>query len=31
MHLTERITVNPEVCHGQACISGTRIMVSIIL
>jgi uncharacterized protein (DUF433 family) len=31
MHLTGRITVKPEVCHGQACISGTRIMVYVIL
>jgi len=23
----ERITVNPKVCHGQACIRGTRIPV----
>ena len=27
----ERITVNPMVCHGKACIRGTRIMVSVIL
>ena len=27
----ERITVNPTVCHGRACIRGTRIMVSVIL
>jgi uncharacterized protein (DUF433 family) len=27
----ERISVNPNVCHGKACIRGTRIMVSIIL
>jgi uncharacterized protein (DUF433 family) len=27
----ERISVNPAVCHGRACIQGTRIMVSIIL
>lgn len=27
----ERITVNPNVCHGKACIRGTRIMVSVIL
>jgi len=27
----EYITVDPAVCHGQACISGTRIMVSVIL
>ena len=23
----ERITVDPNVCHGQACIKGTRIPV----
>ena len=22
-----RISINPEVCHGQACIKGTRIPV----
>ncbi len=27
----DRITVNPEVCHGKACIKGTRIMVSVVL
>ena len=27
----QRISVNPKVCHGTACIRGTRIMVSIIL
>ena len=26
-----RITANPMVCHGKACIGGTRIPVSIIL
>ena len=26
-----RISVNPAVCHGKACIRGTRIMVSVIL
>jgi uncharacterized protein (DUF433 family) len=25
--ITERISVNPSVCHGQACIRGTRIPV----
>jgi uncharacterized protein (DUF433 family) len=23
----ERISVNPNICHGQACIKGTRIPV----
>ena len=23
----ERITINPAVCHGKACIRGTRVMV----
>ena len=27
----ERITVDPVVCHGQACIKGTRIMVAVVL
>ena len=27
----ERISVNPAVCHGKACIKGTRVMVSVIL
>lgn len=25
------ITVDPKVCHGKACIKGTRIMVSVVL
>ena len=25
------ITVDPNVCHGQACVTGTRVMVSVIL
>ena len=25
------ITVDPNVCHGSACIKGTRIMVSVVL
>lgn len=28
---TGRITVDQKVCHGKACIKGTRIMVSVIL
>lgn len=27
----ERVTVKAAVCHGKACIRGTRIMVSVIL
>jgi uncharacterized protein (DUF433 family) len=27
----QRITVNPAVCHGKACIRGTRVMVSVVL
>ncbi|MGA2401760.1 MAG: DUF433 domain-containing protein [Syntrophobacteraceae bacterium] len=29
--LTERISVDPHVCHGQPCIKGTRIMVYLVL
>ena len=25
------ITVDPAICHGQACIKDTRIMVSVVL
>ena len=31
MNWRERIVVDPLVCHGKACIKGTRIMVSVIL
>ena len=31
MNWKERITVDSLVCHGRACIKGTRIMVSVIL
>ena len=27
----ERIAINPAVCHGKACIRGSRVMVSVIL
>ena len=27
----ERISVDPNICHGQPCIKGTRIMVYLIL
>jgi uncharacterized protein (DUF433 family) len=25
--MTDRITMDPKLCHGQACIKGTRIPV----
>jgi uncharacterized protein (DUF433 family) len=31
MDWRERITVDPAICHGKACIKGTRIMVSVVL
>jgi len=31
MNYIERIIINPSVCHGKACIKGTRIPVSVIL
>jgi uncharacterized protein (DUF433 family) len=27
----KRISFDPEVCHGKPCISGTRIMASVVL
>jgi len=27
----ERISVNPAVCHGRACVRGTRVMVSVVV
>ena len=31
MRWQEYITVDPAVCHGRACISGTRVMASVVL
>lgn len=31
MDWREHITVDPAICHGRACIKGTRIMVSVVL
>jgi len=31
MNWDDYITVAPNVCHGSACIKGTRIMVSVVL
>ncbi len=27
----QRVSVDPSVCHGKACIRGTRVVVSVIL
>jgi uncharacterized protein (DUF433 family) len=27
----DHISVDPNICHGQACFKGTRIMVSVLL
>ena len=31
MNWLDHITADPQICHGQACIRGTRVMVSVIL
>lgn len=31
MDWKKRIITDPNICHGKACIKGTRIMVSVIL
>ena len=31
MGWSDHITVDANVCHGNACIKGTRIMVSVVL
>ncbi|MHC4167578.1 MAG: DUF433 domain-containing protein [Planctomycetota bacterium] len=31
MDWNDHITVDANVCHGNACIKGTRIMVSVVL
>lgn len=31
MKWQDHITVDPEVCHGRACITGTRILVTTVL
>jgi uncharacterized protein (DUF433 family) len=31
MNWRDRISVDPAICHGKACIKGTRVMVSVVL
>jgi len=31
MYAVDRIAVDPQICHGKACIKGTRILVYVIL
>ena len=31
MNWKDHIIVDPAICHGRACIKGTRIMVSVVL
>ena len=31
MRWQDYISTDPEVCHGRACITGTRVMVTVIL
>ncbi|MHB8618330.1 MAG: DUF433 domain-containing protein [Chloroflexota bacterium] len=31
LDFTDRITIDAEICHGKACIRGTRIPVAVVL
>lgn len=31
MNWRDYISVDPQVCHGKPCVTGTRVMVSVIL
>ena len=31
MNWRDHITVDPKVCHGKACIAGTRVLVATVL
>lgn len=31
MRWQDHISTDPQVCHGAACIEGTRVMVSVVL
>lgn len=31
MHWQDRLTSDPNICHGRLCVKGTRVMASVIL
>ena len=31
MNWQDHISVDPEICHGRACIAGTRVLVTAVL
>ena len=31
MNWRDQVTVDPETCHGKACISGARVLVTTVL
>jgi uncharacterized protein (DUF433 family) len=31
MNWQDRLSADPNICHGKVCVKGTRIMVSVIL
>jgi uncharacterized protein (DUF433 family) len=31
MEWREHLSIDPTICHGKACIKGTRVMVSVVL
>ena len=31
MNWRDRITIDPQVCHGKPCIAGTRVLVTVVL
>ena len=31
MNWRDRISVDPRICHGQTCVKGTRVLVSVVL
>ena len=31
MNWQDRISIGPAICHGKACIAGSRVMISVVL